>query len=63
MVKSKSQVRQETAAALEQFLRQGGSIEVVKSKKAPKQKMRAVGSRTASTGTSGFATGYRSSGF
>lgn len=56
--KSKSQVRVETKDALEKFLRSGGVIEVVKAKKAPKQKMKAVGTRSASTGTGGFATGY-----
>ena len=56
--KTKSQLRTETADALEKFLRSGGTIEVVKAKKAPKQKMKAVGTRQASTGTAGFATGY-----
>ena len=56
--KSKSQVRSETADAVEKFLRAGGVIEVVKAKKAPKQLMKAVGTRQPSTGTSGFAIGY-----
>ena len=56
--KSKSQLRTETADALEKFLKAGGTIEVVKAKKAPKQKMKAVGTRQASTGTGGFAAGY-----
>ena len=58
MYKSKSQVRAETADAVAKFLRSGGVIEIVKAKKAPKQKMKAVGTRQASTGTGGFATGY-----
>ena len=56
--KSKSQVREETADAVEQFLRAGGSIQVVKAKKAPKQKMRAKASRGGSASTGGFAVGY-----
>jgi hypothetical protein len=63
MYKSKSQVRAETQDAVEKFLRSGGVIEVVKSKKTPKQKMKAVGTRQSSTGTSGFATGYSRSSF
>lgn len=61
--KSKSQVRTETADALETFLRSGGTIEVVKARKAPKQKMRATNSRGFTQGTSGFATGFRKSSF
>jgi hypothetical protein len=61
--KSKSQLRQETSEALEKFLKSGGSIEVVKSKKAPKQKMSAKTTRNSSTGTSGFAMGYSRSSF
>ena len=34
--KSKAEVRAETAKSLEEFLRAGGVIEVVKSRKAPK---------------------------
>lgn len=56
--KSKSQLRTETNDALEKFLKAGGTIEVVKAKKAPKQKMKAIGTRQASTGTGGFATGF-----
>ena len=59
--KSKSQLREETADAVEAFLRAGGSIEVVKSKKAPKQKMRAKATRGGSASTGGFAMGYVSS--
>jgi hypothetical protein len=61
--KSKSQVRQETADAVEAFLRAGGSIEVVKARKAPKQKMRSKGSKSSSGSTSGFAMGYSRSTF
>lgn len=60
--KSKSQVRAETQDALEKFLRSGGVIEVVKARKAPKQKMSGKTTRAPSKGTSGFATGYRTSG-
>ena len=56
--KSKSQVRNETADAVAKFLKQGGTIEVVKARKAPKQLMRGKTTRVASTGTSGFAVGY-----
>ena len=61
--KSKSQVRQETADAVEKFLRAGGVIEVVKARKAPKQKMSGKTTRQPSVGTSGFATGFRKSSF
>jgi hypothetical protein len=56
--KSKSQLREETSDALQQFLARGGQIEIVKSRKAPKMKMRGKTTRTASTGTSGFAVGF-----
>ena len=56
--KSKSQIRTETADAVEKFLKAGGTIQVVKAKKAPKPKMKAIGTRQASTGTGGFAAGY-----
>ena len=61
--KSKSQLRTETADAVEKFLKAGGTIQVIKPKKAPKVKMKAVGTRQASTGTSGFAAGYSRSSF
>lgn len=63
LYKSKSQVREETADALQQFLAAGGKIEVVKSRKAPKQKMRAKTSKGFAGGSSGFATGYSRSSF
>jgi hypothetical protein len=56
--KSKSEIRQETEAQLKAFLKRGGVIEVVKSRKAPKQKMNAKTTRVASTGTSGFSVGF-----
>jgi hypothetical protein len=59
--KSKSQLRAETADSVEAFLRAGGTIEVVKARKAPKQKMRAKSTRNPAKSTSGFAMGYRSS--
>ncbi len=61
--KSKSQLRTETSEALQEFLARGGKIEVVKARKAPKQKMRAKASKGGSASTSGFATGYVSSSF
>lgn len=56
--KSKSELRAETEKQLKAFLRKGGSIEVVKPRKAPKQRMSGKTTRNASTGTSGFATGF-----
>ena len=61
--KSKSQLREETADAVEAFLRAGGSIQVVKAKKAPKQKMRAKTSRGSSGSSSGFSMGFAKSNF
>jgi hypothetical protein len=58
MYKSKSELRLETEQALKKFLKQGGSIEVIKSRKAPKMLMRGKTTRVASTGTSGFAVGF-----
>ena len=56
--KSKSQVRQETSEALQQFLARGGKIEVVKAKKAPKQKMSSKTTRNSAGSTGGFAMGF-----
>ena len=64
--KTKSQVREETADAVEAFLRAGGSIQVIPAKKMRKrttQKMSGKTTRQASTGTSGFARGYARSSF
>ena len=58
IVKTKSQLRAETDAQIQQFLRSGGTIEVVKSRKAPKQRMVCRATKQASVGTSGFATGF-----
>lgn len=58
MYKSKSELRLETEQALKEFLKQGGSIEVIKSRKAPKMLMCVKTTRVASTGTSGFAVGF-----
>lgn len=58
--KTKSQIRTETADALEQFLAAGGKIEIVKSRKAPKTKMKTKNSRGFNGGTSGFARGFPS---
>ena len=56
--KPKSQLRTETSEALQQFLACGGQIQMVKSRKAPKQLMRGKSTKSGSTGTSGFAVGY-----
>ena len=56
--KSKSEIRAETEQQVKLFLKKGGSIEVVKARKAPKQRMSGKVTRSSSTGTSGFATGF-----
>ena len=56
--KDKSQVRQETSEAIQQFLARGGQIQVVKARKTPKSKMTAKSSSGFQSGTSGFATGF-----
>lgn len=58
--KSKSQVREETSEALQAFLAAGGQIQVVKARKAPKQKMSGKTSRSVSKNQS---LGYRTSNF
>jgi hypothetical protein len=58
--KAKSELRVETSEALQQFLASGGQIQLVKSRKAPKQLMRGKVTKSGSTGTSGFAVGYPS---
>lgn len=55
--KSKSELRAESEKALKKFLKQGGTIEIVKSRKAPTSKMRTKSSRGFVQGTSGFAAG------
>ena len=60
LYKSKSVVRQETADAVAEFLARGGQIEVVKSRKAPKPKMKGKNSRGFQGGSSGFARGFPS---
>ena len=55
--KSKSELRAESEKALKKFVKQGGTIEIVKSRKAPKSKMRTKSSRGFVQGTSGFAAG------
>lgn len=55
---SKAEARAESENALKKFLKSGGVIEVVKSRKAPKPRMSSKTSRNSSTGTSGFAIGY-----
>jgi hypothetical protein len=56
--KSKAELRAETEKQLKAFLKKGGSIEVIKPRKAPRPKMAGKTTRVASTGTSGFAVGY-----
>lgn len=57
---SKSEMIAQSELAIANFLASGGSITVVKARKAPKQRIRGKESREASTGSSGFATGYAS---
>lgn len=59
--KSKSQMRSEGELALAKFLASGGQVEVVKARKAPKQKMVCRASKSASGSTGGFAAGYSKS--
>jgi len=58
--KSKSELREETSEALQQFLARGGQVQVVKPRKAPKQKMNGKTSRSVSPNNS---LGYRTSNF
>jgi hypothetical protein len=43
--KSKAELRAEGEKALKKFLKSGGTVEIVKAKRAPKQKMRAKNSK------------------
>ena len=43
--KSKAELRVEGEKALKKFLKSGGAVEVIKAKRAPKQKMRAKNSK------------------
>jgi hypothetical protein len=45
LYKSKAEMRVEGEKALKKFLNSGGVVEVVKAKRAPKQKMRAKSSK------------------
>jgi hypothetical protein len=56
--KSKSELRAETEKQMALFLKRGGSIEVIKPRKAPKQRMNGKTTRVSSTGTGGFAVGF-----
>ena len=56
--KSKAELAKETEKQIKAFLRKGGSIEIVKPRKTPKQKMSCKNSRGFCGGTSGFATGF-----
>lgn len=57
-VVTKAEARAESEKALKAFLKSGGSIETVKSRKAPKSKMSGKSSRGFISGTSGFANGF-----
>jgi hypothetical protein len=61
--KTKAELRAETEQQVTLFLKKGGSIEVIKPRKAPKQKMNGKTTRQASTGTSGFAVGFPTKSF
>jgi hypothetical protein len=59
IAKTKSQLRAESEAQLAAFKRAGGVVQVSEYKsRARKQVMRGKSTRPATTGTSGFATGY-----
>jgi len=58
--KTKSERREETSEALQQFLARGGIVQVVKARKAPRQKMNGKTSRNVSPNNS---LGYRTSNF
>jgi hypothetical protein len=59
IVKTKSQLRAESLDQMAAFLARGGVVEVSDRQVRPrKQVMRGKVTRTASTGTSGFATGF-----
>jgi hypothetical protein len=45
LYKSKSQIQAEGEKALKKFLKSGGTVEVIKAKRAPKQLMRAKSSK------------------
>jgi len=45
LYKSKAEMRVEGEQALAKFLKSGGTVEIVKAKRAPKQKMRAKNSK------------------
>jgi len=55
---SKAELRTQSELAIAAFLANGGSVTVVKARKAPAQKMRGKASREASRGSSGFAVGF-----
>jgi hypothetical protein len=58
-VKTKAELRAESDAQLQAFLKKGGVVQVnEKTRKAPKTKMSGKSSRGFMGGTGGFATGY-----
>lgn len=58
--KTKAELRAETEKQVQLFLKKGGTVEVVKARKAPKQTMRSRNSGGFSNGTSGFANSFPS---
>lgn len=58
IMKSKRELAAEMELALKKFLKSGGTIEVVKARKAPKVRMGVKQSKGFQAGTSGFASGY-----
>ena len=56
--KTKSQLRAESEQSLKDFLKSGGSVEIVKTKKMPKTKMSSKSSRGFVTGTCGLSNGF-----
>jgi hypothetical protein len=63
-VKTKTELRAESDAQLQAFLKKGGIVQVdEKKRKSPKTKMSGKSSRGFMGGSSGFATGYPSKTF
>lgn len=57
-VKTKAEIRAESDAEIQKFLKAGGVIEVGKPARARKSKMASKSSRGFVSGTSGFANGF-----
>ena len=56
----KAELRTQSELAIAEFLARGGSVTLVKARKAPAQKMRGKARRESSKGSSGFAVGFSS---